>query len=194
LHPTPGTDGCENFLADLFAARQAPTAKIFAVEPFPATFKRLLETVSDHHLTERITCLNYAITSAPGIRSMRNDPLPSQRRALVAAGQPVCGTSVQGKSLGQLLREQALTRVDLLKMDIEGAEYEVLLSTSPDVLRTIQRIALEYHGDCAPYTKLQIFDRLRHAGFEVTWDVQGHLGYGVAEAVMSPALALGSAA
>jgi hypothetical protein len=80
-----------------------------------------------------------------------------------------------------------LTRIDLLKMDIEGSE--ALLSTSPDVLRIIRRIALEYHRDCATHTKLQSFDRLRHAGFEVIRDIQGHLGHGVAEAVMSPALA-----
>src|SRR5712672_2377965 len=29
----------------LYAARQAPAARIFAVEPFPSTFERLLQTV-----------------------------------------------------------------------------------------------------------------------------------------------------
>ncbi len=172
-------------LFTLYAARQAPAARIFAVEPFPATFERLLEIVRDHHLTERITCLNYAITGAGGIRLMGNDPLPSQGRALVPVGRPISGTQVQSKTLRELLREQALNRVDLLKMDIEGGEYEVFLSTPPDVLRIIRRIALEYHGDCAPQTKLQILERLRQAGFEVTRDIQDHLGYGIAEAVMS---------
>lgn len=173
----------------LYAARQAPEARIFAAEPFPATFERLLQAVNEHHLTERITCLNCAITAAGGVRMMRNDTLPSQRRSLVPSGNTASGIQVQAKTLGELLREQALDRVNLLKMDIEGGEYEVLLSTSPDVLRTIRRVALEYHGDCAPHSKLQIFDHLREAGFEVTWDVQDQLGYGVAEAVMSQALA-----
>jgi FkbM family methyltransferase len=176
-------------LFSLYAARQAPRARIFAVEPFPATFERLLEAVSEHHLTDRITCLNCAITDGTGIRLMANGPLPSQRRSLVPLGKSASGLQVQAKTLSELLRELDLNRVDLLKMDIEGGEYEVLLSTSPDVLQNIQRIALEYHGDCAPHNKLEIFDRLRAAGFKVTWDVQDHLGYGVAEAVMSSALA-----
>lgn len=166
----------------LYAARQAPTARILAVEPFPTTFERLLEAVSEHHLTERITCLNCAITGDGGTRLMGNDPLPSQRRALVPFGKSVSGIQVQSKTLSELLQEQALSRVDLLKMDIEGGEYEVLLSTSPDVLRTIRRIALEYHGDCAPHTNQQLFDHLRQAGFEVTSDVHDRLGYGVANA------------
>jgi hypothetical protein len=84
--------------------------------------------------------------------------------------------------LTDVLRENDLQEVDLLKMDIEGGEYEVFLSTSHDVLRRIQRIAVEYHGHCAPYTKRHIFEHLRESGFEITWDVEDDLGYGVAEA------------
>jgi FkbM family methyltransferase len=169
----------------LYAAREARQARIFAVEPFPATFDRLLEVVRDQGLTDRITCLNYAITGEGGIRLMRNDAVPSQQRSLIAPGQSVSGTAVQSKTLSELLREQRLDQVDLLKMDIEGGEYEVLLSTPPDILRSIRRIAVEYHGNCAPHHKAEIFDQLHRAGFKVTWDVQDHLGYGVAEAVMS---------
>lgn len=172
----------------LYAARHAPAARIFAVEPFPATFERLLEAVRDHHLTDRTTCLNCAITGEKGLRLMGNGLLPSQRRSLAAVGKPISGIQVLGVPLSDLLREQALHRIDLLKMDIEGSEYEVLLSTEPDALRSIRRIALEYHGDCAPHNKLQIFDHLRKAGFRVTWDVQDNSGYGVAEAVMSEVL------
>jgi len=177
--------GANTGLFTLYAARQAPQAKIFAVEPFPATFKRLRQAVSEHHLAERITCLNFALTGDGGIRLMRDDLLPSQRRALVPLGKSAPGIQVEARTLEELLREHAPDRIDLLKMDIEGSEYEVLLSTSPNVLRKIRRIALEYHGDHAPNTKTQIFDRLREAGFEVTWDVQDHFGYGVAEAVMA---------
>lgn len=174
----------------LYAAWQAPAARIFAVEPYPATFKRLLRVVSEHHLVERVTCLNYAITGTGGIRLMGNGALPSQRRALVAVGRQMSGVQVESKTLYELLQQEALHRVDLLKMDIEGSEYETLLSTSLDVLRIIRRIALEYHGDCWPHTKFEIFDRLREAGFELIRDVQDHLGYGIAEAVMSKATAL----
>ncbi len=175
-------------LFTLYAARQAPSAKILAVEPFPSTFERLQEAVREHRLTGRITCLNFAITGGGGIRLMRNDALPSQRRTLVPFEHGTSGVQVQAKTLGQLLREQGLNCVDLLKMDIEGGEYEVLLSTPPDVLRTIRRIALEYHGDCAPHTKLEIFNHLGKAGFQVTRDVYDRLGYGVANASLKGSL------
>ncbi|HTT25182.1 MAG TPA: FkbM family methyltransferase [Candidatus Sulfotelmatobacter sp.] len=179
-------------LFSLYAARRAPTARVYAVEPFPSTFERLVEVVRDHHLIERVTCINCAITGNGETRLMRSDPLPSQRRALVPLGKGTSGIQVQSKTLSTLLREQGLNRVDLVKMDIEGGEYEVLLSTSPSVLRTIRRIALEYHGDCTPHTKREIFDHLRDAGFEVTSDIHDRLGYGVANASLKASPNVGS--
>lgn len=171
-------------LFTLYAARFARHARVFSFEPFPATFSRLLATVHDHHLDTRVTCLNYAATGAGGVRVMRDGPVPSQRRALASPSNSADGIQVQGKSLEEILDENDLFRVDLLKMDIEGSEYEVLLSAPPHVLKRFDRIALEYHGDSAPYSKQQLFDYLRQAGFTATWDVCDGLGYGVTEMIL----------
>jgi FkbM family methyltransferase len=175
--------GANTGLFTLYAARRAATASIISVEPFPDTFVRLVQTVRDHNLTDRVICLNYAVTGKSAIYLMPDVPLPSQRRRVVALATERPGTRVNGRTLGELFRECSLGRVDLLKMDIEGGEYEALLSTPPDVLRSIRRIALEYHGHSAPYTKQQIFDHLYKAGFKVTSDIHNSRGYGVAEVV-----------
>ena len=39
----------------------------------------------------------------------------------------------------------ALERVDLLKMDCEGAEYEILYGTPDRYLERIREIRMEYH-------------------------------------------------
>ena len=170
-------------LFTLYAARCAPKARIVALEPFPATFGRLLTTVRDHHLESRVTCLNYAATGTAGLRTMRDVPTPSQRRSLASPADGSSGIQVQGKTLEQILEENKLLHVDLLKMDIEGSEYEVLLSTPQRTLAQIDRIALEYHGDSAPYSKQQILQHLGQIGFSPIRDVCDELGYGVAEIV-----------
>jgi len=171
----------------LYATLRAPQAKVFSIEPFPSTFGRLLATVRENHLDPRVTCLNYAATGAGGVRLMPEAPVPSQRRTVAPlAASPASGTSgsqVMGKTLESLLEEDCLSHVDLLKIDIEGSEYEVFLSTPQRVLQRIDRIALEYHGESAPYSKQQLFDHLGQAGFTVTWDVCDALGYGVAEMI-----------
>ena len=66
---------------------------------------------------------------------------------------------------------------------IEGSEYETLLATPPPVLARIGRIALEYHGDSAPYTKDQLFEHLHRSGFSSAWDVCDKSGYGLTEMI-----------
>src|ERR1700737_1856650 len=56
----------------LYAARQAPQAGILSLEPFPATFDRLVATVRDHKLENRVTCVKQALTGSPGTRVMHD--------------------------------------------------------------------------------------------------------------------------
>jgi len=167
----------------LYAARQAPEARIFSVEPFPATFNRLLATVREHQLESRVTCLNHALTGSTGIRVMGDGVIPSQRRSLAPAASTVSGPQVLGKTLSETIEQNKLAHIDLLKIDIEGSEYETLLATGSPVLARIGRIALEYHADSAPYTKDQLFDHLHRSGFGSVWDVCDELGYGLAEMI-----------
>jgi hypothetical protein len=59
--------------------------------------------------------------------------------------------------------------VNLLKMDIEGMEYEILLSCSLDNLQKIERIALEYHDDLirTPHRVSELVDFLSTRGFSI---------------------------
>jgi FkbM family methyltransferase len=171
-------------LFSLYAARCAPQARVLSFEPFPSTFRRLTQTIGDHHLDARVTCLNYAAAGADGVRVMADTPVPSQRRTLASSSSDKPGAAVQSKTLAAILEEYSLPQVDLLKMDIEGSEYEVLLSTPPAVLKRIRRISLEYHGDSAPYSKRQLFDHLGAAGFTAQWDVCDQFGYGVTQMIL----------
>src|SRR5271165_6682308 len=99
----------------LYAARRAPQARIFSVEPFPSTFDRLVDTVRDHDLSSKVTCLQYALAADEGTYAMLDAGVPSQRRALIAKGSDRPGTQVPAKTLALLLHENALSQVDLMK-------------------------------------------------------------------------------
>ncbi|MCX5713509.1 MAG: FkbM family methyltransferase [Candidatus Omnitrophica bacterium] len=55
---------------------------------------------------------------------------------------------VDGITLEDFLIRNKISSVDLLKIDIEGAEIEVLDSISDDTLRTIKQITVEFHQFC----------------------------------------------
>jgi FkbM family methyltransferase len=63
---------------------------------------------------------------------------------------------VQGITLKKFLLDQEIKRVDLLKIDIEGAEIEVLNNVSDDILNKINQITIEFHDFLWPETKKEV--------------------------------------
>jgi FkbM family methyltransferase len=78
-------------------------------------------------------------------------------------------TTVHGRPLKGLLREAHVDRIDLLKMDIEGAEVEVFESLADDDLRRIDQITMEFHDFCGlvkPEEIAHVCNRLARVGFD----------------------------
>jgi FkbM family methyltransferase len=84
---------------------------------------------------------------------------------------------VRTRTLASLLEEENIDRVDLLKVDIEGAEIELFDSMSDVDLDRFDQITLEFHDFCClvtPGNVIRICRRLRLAGFDAMrfggWD------------------------
>jgi FkbM family methyltransferase len=163
-------------LFSLFAAVTAPAARVLALEPFPATYDRLSRNIRANSLHERVTCLPLALAGHNGTRVMDGRPtIGSQFRSLQPQENGTASVAVEAASLDSLLDGEALDRVDMLKLDIEGSEYEVVAGASDGALCRCAVIALEYHpgGD-----KEAMFDRLRGLGFRLEADRPALGGYG----------------
>lgn len=183
--------GNEKFIIDaganigfftLWAARCAPRSKIFAIEPVPATYDRLCENVRRNGLVDRVSCLNVALAGVSELRSVRVGQPRSQAQRVLPSDCNATGglAKVRTATLAQVFTEHSLTSVDLLKMDIEGGEFETILSSPNETLSRIGRISLEYHPDVEGYTTEHLLSYLRQAGFAVQSDVRNREGYGVA--------------
>jgi FkbM family methyltransferase len=130
----------------LLAASLTRGAYVFAYEPSPSTHRLLLDNIS---LNTRITqsaivpCQS-AVAGTRGVRKL----YPA---GTTAAGHSLCfGTveesaEVQTVTLEDALDENSIRICDFLKLDCEGAEYEILLSSSKSCLRRIKMIAAECH-------------------------------------------------
>jgi FkbM family methyltransferase len=171
----------------LYAAREAPESKILAIEPFPATFERLEQAIGQHGLNGRVECLNCALCGSDKPRTMRQTHLPSQMQRVTNDSRE--GIAVPAQTLLQVMDRIGGT-IDLVKMDIEGSEYEVLSNTAPKQLKRIRRLVLEYHGTVGEHNPQQLLAYLAEAGFRVRSDHHDKLNYGVVELVQeAPAAA-----
>lgn len=93
-------------------------------------------------------CKNAAISSRSGWTKFRIDKENSEASAIVPMSTPISGSVVQVPtvSLKTVFEELVTTRrVDLLKVDIEGAELDMIETTQGDVLRRCNQITVEFH-------------------------------------------------
>jgi FkbM family methyltransferase len=78
---------------------------------------------------------------------------------------------VQAITINELFEQHSVVLCDLLKLDVEGAEYEILYSATKETLSRVQRIHAEYH-DVNPQDPSTRIDRfmsyVRSHGFDVT--------------------------
>lgn len=123
--------------------------KVITVEPHPENFALLKENVQDN----RVTFINKAITTKPYIflNGERNDLYKISNK----------GIKIKGISLNDLIKEP----IDLLKMDIEGAEYDAFYSCSK--LNLVSQITMEYHNGGTAMAELVIY--LESKGFKLSW-------------------------
>jgi FkbM family methyltransferase len=139
-----------------------PGARIIGVEPDPQTCRLLRRNVTGLS----VETYRYAITGADGPVRFFQDAKP-WASSLDGQGEPII---VEGRSLDSLLDELGLVHVDLLKLDIEGAEHEAIRESRR--LHQIAAIVGEFHGSSPD--RVDAFLRLLH-GFELeTEQKPGH--------------------
>jgi FkbM family methyltransferase len=113
------------------AVRINPSATVFAFEPHPLTFGRLVANIEDHR---NIIPFNCAVGDRSGRQTLYDRSSGSgtvhasiYREVIESIHQDEStGYEVKVITLDELIEEKRLGRVDLLKIDTEGYELNVL--------------------------------------------------------------------
>lgn len=119
-------------------------AKVYAVEPDPENFELLLENISLNGVEDNVLFQNVAVGGKSGTRSLRkNESNSGGFGFFTAIDKPTSEVEVQTVTLAEVLED--LEYVDLLKMDCEGAEYEILFEADESLFDKIGQISMEMH-------------------------------------------------
>lgn len=125
-------------LSVIYMKRQCPDAEIIAFEPDEKNFLLLSKNIASFGYTD-VTLRKEAIWientelqfSSEATMTSKIEPAASSRNTI-----PVIATR---------LKDLLMRKVDFLKIDIEGAEYNVLTDIS-DKLHMVNNMFVEYHG------------------------------------------------
>jgi FkbM family methyltransferase len=127
-------------MTSLFYASAYPAARIYSVEADPENFAILRANTEGE---PRIVPIHSCIVPTSQNTVLFNNQGPAWGRKLCDSDSD--GIQVRATTLDALLAAHSIARVDLLKMDIEGAEREVLAEGS--YLTSVQHVVAELHND-----------------------------------------------
>lgn len=154
---------------------------IYAFEPHPDNFKKLVHNVEMNGI-DNINCFNYGLALKKENRIMIE--------ASIAGGHKISnnlgpdsknseGVKVKTTTLGLIMKELNIEKIDFLKLDCEGAEGEIISSLGINGLKKIEKIAIEFHDNHSILKHNEILERLENSGFKtrLKWDGKSYFGY-----------------
>jgi FkbM family methyltransferase len=112
--------------------------KVIAIEPNPESFDVLKDNVRLNNLENTVVCEQIAVLGKSGVANF--DP----RGAESHVTEKDTGCTVKVTTLKELLNKHEIKSVDILIIDVEGAEIDILLGFPWEVIK-IGRIFCELH-------------------------------------------------
>ena len=148
----------------LFASQFCKDGKIFCYEPIKENYKLLIENIEINKI-KNIFPNNIAVTKETSrVKIFLNDD-QSGHSIFVQNDNFV---EVNSKSLPDIFVDNGINECNFLKLDCEGAEYEIIESLSPDLFTKISKTVIEYHmADTKPELLKQLINKLKQFSFSV---------------------------
>jgi FkbM family methyltransferase len=155
----------------LFSRLVGPTGRVITFEANPHTYRNLEKMVSLNRLPN-VTVLLNAVVDRPGTALIEDDDLGHLGNHLPNDADHAFG--VEGVTLDDMAQRLSPERVDLLKMNFEGAETSALAGGTAPLSRT-RNVAISCHDFLADVSGLEwqrtlapVTTLLTDAGFTIT--------------------------
>jgi FkbM family methyltransferase len=141
-------------ISTVYFAERYRSAQILALEPDPSNFACLLRNLPAAPVHDRITAVQACVADFDGVA--RFSQSSSRWSHAIQSDGPV---EVSAVTFTDLLERHDLQTVDILKMDIEGAE-KLVFESADDWLHRVGWILMELHSDAMSFADLRaITDR-----------------------------------
>jgi FkbM family methyltransferase len=126
-----------------WVAARAREAQIVTFEPEQGNFDDLRMNIQRNGLSNRVTLVNAAVGAVDGKRDLH--VFPQRDASSFAEGGLGQVVEVDCIDLGRYLLEHFSEPIDVLKLDCEGAEWEIFRSLNAERLRQVRHVLVECH-------------------------------------------------
>lgn len=168
-----------------FSRLAGPDGRVIAAEAHPVTFAYLADNIRANGWSN-VEAVHVAANDLSGSVTISNDLEAHIGNSIVTGSG--CGLDVPAQTLDRLVRAHEVGTVDLLKLNIEGAEVAALRGAA-ETLRDTRQVYVSCHdfkadrtGDDFLRTREQVISLLTDAGFHLAFRTEDHRPW-VADAV-----------
>jgi FkbM family methyltransferase len=160
--------GAHSGVFAIYAAEKAVRGTVYAFEPIQDNYELMEKNIALNN-KGNVVPLRMAVAGSTGSQEIflsSNDLAHSLHETLLR--ESVVGShKVETISLEEVLQRFCPNGVDMLKMNCEGAEYEILLNCPVELLRGIGRMAIQYHNIDDKLNVRVLKELLQSNGFSV---------------------------
>lgn len=148
-----------------YAAYHARAGAVYSAEPHPDNYQLLSDNIRRNAL-ENITAMNTAI-------SCDSEPVEISQESWNTGAHSMYGAGKEKKTVSATTLETLVSmipgKIDLMKIDCEGAEYPILLNSPAEAVTKARRIIFEQHmteNTLKLFRKDSILSRLTALGYK----------------------------
>jgi len=152
-------------LFSLLASKSCFAGKIFSYEPINENFEMLMQNIKSNKL-KNIFPFNLAVSKNTSNVKLFLDKDESAHSIFQKNTSYV---TVESISLQKIFDDNDINFCKILKLDCEGAEYEIIDSLPDKYFEKIQNMIIEYHlADSKPELGKDLISKIKNAGFQIT--------------------------
>lgn len=135
--------------------------KIYVLEPVKKNYNKILINIQMNNL-RNIIPFNLAMT-ADG----RDVDMAIRTDDLISSHITDKSGKIKSITLQKFIRENNISKIDLLKLDVEGSEYEIIMGLDNSDFDKINNIMMEIHKSDI-YSREELINFIRDKGYTIT--------------------------
>ena len=152
------------------------TGKVVAIEADPDNFQLLKRNIALNNLTN-VLPLNYAVFSTRTIMKLYEQSASAKYNSIMLTrARTMNYVEVNADTLDSILEQNTINQVNWIKIDVEGAEFEVLKGSTKTLSSNDISLLVEIHNIDDPSHYDNILDLLKYYNYEITFE--NHYGSG----------------
>lgn len=158
-------------MTSVFYASKYPHAQLISIEPDSGNFTLLKENTNKY---KNITCIQAAIWHEAAQLKLIDIGKGDNSFIVQASGN---GYEVNAITINQVIHQYQLQHIDVLKIDIEGAEKQVFSHEDTSWLPLCKVIIVEIHDKIAPGSSDAVFKAFEPYNFTHSLKGANHIFY-----------------